>query len=1041
MDWFVFGDLTFLGDIVNGVAMLMASVGGPGTNNYTGLVQLAMLLGVAVMLFGAAVRGGGLPWGQFLAVLIVYGVAMTPKTTVTMENVYTGQTRTIANVPLGIAFAGNLFSQIGVTLTETFETIYSYPGLTDDGYVSALRSWEIVRRSANNPSSYAAANTVGGGDFARSWINYVSSCTAPGLDLGALRMATIETTPFVHDALRHENRALGAAIYTTAGFTDPDCVAAHDALLSYSRTQFIPALKRDVLAHLLHDPNRTTSAPSVATVDTRLGDMFAVFTAGPGGMIGPGLDVDEALLSLYVGALVQHGALRRLQLDRQNAYAIMVGDAIRARNAQWTAQGDVFNTYVLPLLSFIEGFFYAMSPLMFVAAMIGFGGFRILSRYAMIGLWIQLWAPTLAVVQLFTYHIISGEFGNLGGTSLTLTSLGGQFTADDVVQKWLATAGLFASSAPALSLLLLSGSIYTFNALAGKIGGPDTINERVAAPERLGTAAAFQPLPTFDYDPRRGAVGHGSAALLPRFRLGSEAAISEQSAERAMAGSRASFVQALDQVYTSANGSELRSYTGEMWRDSASASNSEVYNTVLSDRFSDVTGQMRRAGLSETEIREFTTRAGLAGSLNTRGSDALARAVADLGVNLARRTNTTVSADEATSWARDIARSYGEDETKSGQLMTALASDISGGLQRAGYSATSFAASQSVRREAAQFSEAARAYETARTHSAALGAWRDADVAYLAERVAEGGRPAITDVWRSVAELGLTRQMNDRAREYQNAGHFTSDPAGADRAGIAAALSLMHENGHYPSINRHLQPLGLFVPGVGGSDAHAAVGRGAGAGLGIDLSRAGASAGGPSPESADRRGAVRERFAEERDGARAAFTARAAPAIQAEIAEQRAAAERSLEQREGSTWGAVLSAHTHAGRALGSVSDRVLGTDYVQNWIDRDVSEALSYGVTRPQAEFFAHVRAFPSMATPEQQERHRLLREQVMNEYAGVSNAGEAVVARLSEAAAQTETPRQRLFAEVAAMNRNIQVGEDPSNLGLFGRGARHEP
>jgi hypothetical protein len=1030
MEWYVFGDLRFLADIVNGLAMLTANVGTGTADDFTGLIQLAMLIGVLVMLARSAVAGGGIPFGQFMAVIVVYGAFMAPKSTVTMENIYTGQTRTVSGVPLGIAFTGNLFSQIGLTLTEAFETAFAYPGITDDGFASALRTWEAVRKSAGNPSSYAAVNTVGGGDFAQSWINYVSTCTMFGLDLRALNPATVEAGPFIHEAVRHDTRALGALVFVGAGVDgNLDCVAAHDALLLYSRTQFIPALKATVLANLLYDPNRSIGAPSVATVDARLAAMFDVFATGA-------VDADEALLSLYVGPLYDHGAMRRLQLDRKEAYAVMVADAIRARNAQWTAQGDVFNAYVLPLVSFIEGFFYAMAPLVLVGAMIGFGGFRLVSRYAVIGLWIQFWGPTMAVVQLFTYHILAGDFANLGGTALTLTSLGGQFSADNLVQKWIAVAGLFASSVPALSLLILTGSVYTFTGLAARIGGPDTISEQVAAPPRLGYAAHMQPLPSWEVDPLRGEVRTGATALLPRFRLGTEAAASEQSAERSLAGSRTSLAETIDRALSRGTGSEARSFTGSMWRDGTTAQDSAVYQTVLSDRFSDVTSEMRRAGLSESEIREFTARAGLQGSMGTSRADGPASALGNLGLGLSRGTSNRVTVEQATSWAQDIAKAYAEDETKAASLLRAFSEDVSGGVQRAGFSSTTFSETEAVRQEAASYASAERAYETARSRSAAVGGWREADAAYLASRIAGQGAQSVGAVNRTVAEHGLGAAVSQRQREYLHAGYFPDTDEGAARARVAAALAVLHEEREYRAFADLVRPLGFFVPEVDGAGAHAGVGGGAGARLGVDLGGAAARAGGFDAGVATPPVDPAVRHAERAHALRAELDQRVAPVVQRDLEDARERAERSAENP--TTLQRFTEAPSFIARAVIPLIDNLGLTNRQEEWFHQNVEAGEQRGLTRAQAVYFAHLRANPGSDDMGVLATEMRLRQQVLSEYADLPDAGRQVMAQLREASEATETHRERLLGLVGSTNQRLQLGADPDDLDLYGRAAR---
>jgi hypothetical protein len=169
-----------------------------------------MLVGALAAIVNGVATGGRLVFGPIFVTFLVFMALLGPKKTVTLENIYTGQTRTVANVPLGVAFVGDLFTGLGYWLTETTEAAFSYPGLTQEGLVASLEHWRTIRLSAANPSSYGAANSAGGGDFAQSWINYVSTCTSFGGDIGALTPDTIQNGIYAHEAVGYDNRALGA---------------------------------------------------------------------------------------------------------------------------------------------------------------------------------------------------------------------------------------------------------------------------------------------------------------------------------------------------------------------------------------------------------------------------------------------------------------------------------------------------------------------------------------------------------------------------------------------------------------------------------------------------------------------------------------------------------------------------------------------------------------------------------------------------------------------------------------------------------------
>ncbi|MEM6679020.1 MAG: conjugal transfer protein TraG N-terminal domain-containing protein [Pseudomonadota bacterium] len=804
MDWLVFGDLAFLADIVNGVAAIMGNVGTGSANDYTGLLATVMLLGVLALAGQAILQARGIQFHHLLVVLLVWGVLFVPKTTVTMENVYTGQTRTVANVPLGIAFTGSLLSRIGYALTDMTETAFSYPGITEDGFASALETWSILRRAASFPDTYAAASEAAGGDFRRSWVMYVSTCTSFGLDMGSIQRTALSSAVLVHEAVKFENAAFGTFNHIGAG-SNEDCVEGHTELVQWSRTSFIPALKSQVLADLFHDPARAI-APTEAVVNERVAELFDIFG------LPPGVSTDEALLSLFVGPLVDMGAMRRLQLDMKEGFAVALADAIRQRNAQWIAQGNIFESYTRPLISFVEGFFYAMAPIVLVAAVMGFGGFRIVSRYVLIGLWIQFWAPTLAFINLYILHSLASDIASLDGAGLPFTSLSGQFSADDEVQKQLAVAGLFASSVPILSLLLITGSVYSFNTIAARAGGPDTFDEKVPAPATI----AKQPLLMVESPMRETPVAgfhvNGAQSVLPRFTFSAATTESVTAAERAMESERLQFSQALDRALSSSRGSETRSTSGTLWTDSERAENSEVYGLLQNEAFSRAYRVARGSSENDVEAmsRLATAGANMGASRGTGGPSRGGTRSAGVNAGIDGRHESTerfVSSDDR-NVSNEMQRAFQENEGLQSAFQMAFARDVQRGLTRSGFNSSAFTETEALRREASEAVGAERSYEEALTRSETGGFSQEMGLVEAANLVVESW--AYKKLKYELMENGYANRADWWSDRYtHDMGVFTSAPGQIQRSYAAGGLTALREAGDYRLLNEILGSVGL----------------------------------------------------------------------------------------------------------------------------------------------------------------------------------------------------------------------------------------
>jgi conjugal transfer mating pair stabilization protein TraG len=1023
MEWYVFGDLLFLADIVNGMAAMTASLGTNAMNDYEGFLKIATMIGIAVMLVQGLGSGMRQPATRLVMVIVFGAMMLVPKVTVTMENVYTGATRTIAGVPYGIAFTGQLFSFMGLRLTEMVETAYSFPGVTDDGLNKALDDWRTLRRIAADPSLYAAANTAGGGDFARSWVEYISTCTAFGLDVGNLQTTQLELGNLVQTAVYNPSRSFGALVYVGGGVaSNLDCVDAHAALLNYARLTFLPAFKASVLAQQFYDPVRDGTAagpatPAYALVEPKLTSMFNVL-----GGLGA-VSIDDALISVLVGALYDHGAMRRLQLDRKDAYAVMLGDAIRARNAQWIAQGNVFQTYVKPLLSFIEGFWYALFPLIVTTLLLGPSGLSVLMRFLQIGLWIQLWGPCIAVVNLFVYHTVVGDLSNLDASALTLTSLGGQFAADSVVQQYLGVAGLFASTVPALALLLVTGSVYTMNTIAGAVGGPDTITETNAAPARQQLAPVISVAPAFEDTPMHGLMRTGAPAQMPRLDLRAHAEKRLSSAESELAGARTTYAQAIERTLSRQTGSDRESSSSSLWSNSVSARNSDVYGHATSDSFRSTMDDMRRHGVSDTEAASFTASigAGIAAGL-PRGR--VINGALDGKAAEEWRTQNQVSAEKTKQWATAIARGYSEDESLQASLMTSFSNDQQRGWRQSGYTRDSLATNKSLREEGQDYAGAEQRFEEAASFSASVGTSASPDVAMLARRIVDDPS-RFSDFRRMIGDNDLVRSATQRAQELHAWG-WKADSADSQRmALVAGGLLALADSGNYEGLQRAVGPDGFGVANPGDAEAYRGVGDSLGAGPSVTLP---SRFGGPAPESAPFD--VQQKHQENVVAGRAAIDAEVGPVVQENLERERAAAETDAKAgRESPSFLQTLDGRVADRLGLGGMSERLEG---------RYRQEALASGLSEPEANYYAWLRANPVADDPGDREKEVALGQAVAGQFTDVPEAGRAQLAQIQEAAVASEQRREQLFGQIVDRTERVAPGEDQGELDLVRRNMR---
>jgi hypothetical protein len=137
----------------------------------------------------------------------------------------------------------------------------------------------------------------------------------------------------------------------------------------------------------------------------------------------------------------------------------------RAEYVQTNMANGEYMAQVLPYLQMtLRALLYAFFPFLFVVVLLP-GGFMALKQYAEALIWIELWSPTAAILNMFIAQIaeyrIAGTYGSSGLTSSNAVDM--LSSASSIA----GTAGYLYLSVPALTWLILKGSAYMLAGVAG----------------------------------------------------------------------------------------------------------------------------------------------------------------------------------------------------------------------------------------------------------------------------------------------------------------------------------------------------------------------------------------------------------------------------------------------------------------------------------------------------------------------------------------------------------------------------------------------
>ncbi|MEK9497170.1 conjugal transfer protein TraG N-terminal domain-containing protein [Photorhabdus sp. P32] len=512
------GDSAFLEQILIAVSMIT------GTGDFEKMVSIGLLLGILMICVQSIFQGAKqINFQQVLVGWILYACFFGPTTTVTIEDAYTGQVRVVDNVPIGVGFSGGIISNIGYTITDLFETGYGViaPNVTNRHFSETLKLLNDVRRRSYNTGVFTALNLVNGGkhvDVRRSLSNYIRECTLTKIDLNLMSLDELMNNS-IDSALRFNSPLYGTRLYLNPTNPDGNDYTCTDGWVAISNA--IANLNSPVVINALNNILKidiTTGSNAITKIGDSLQAMGATTTLAT-----------DYLKVAVLEPLYYEAAAGRYQDLQDYGSALMINQAIQQRNTQWAAEQSMFMTVVRPMLTFFEGFIYAITPIIAFIIVMGSFGLQLAGKYVQTILWIQLWMPVLSIINLFIHTAASNEMSSL--SSAGFNSMYALSSAGDILQSWIATGGMLAAATPVISLFIVTGSTYAFTSLASRINGTDHVDEKMQSPDLLKQGPVMQSQPAYSHNQFSGAIATGAESMIGTFSLGSTLASGVSSAQ------------------------------------------------------------------------------------------------------------------------------------------------------------------------------------------------------------------------------------------------------------------------------------------------------------------------------------------------------------------------------------------------------------------------------------------------------------------------------------------------------------------------------
>lgn len=527
------GDAAFLEQILNSVAMIC------GTNNLKKIVAIGLLLGFFAVVIQSIFEGGKQINVQHVFIgWIMYSVFYGPSCIIKIEDVYSGQVRVVANVPIGVGITGGVVSNIGYGLTSMFEQGFQISGsVSNSKYNESLKLLSETRRAMYNNAIYSALDQSQGGgniDTKQSIINYIKECTLIKIDLNQESLTKIMTQE-IDKSIKFTSSVFGTTLYLNSNGTPQN----------YTCSEAWPHIQ-SLISNLATGP-LSNSLNSILNINTIAGNSASNKINDSLQMMGlSSLSANMYVKLALLEPLYNEASMGKYQDLQDYSSALMINQAIQQRNVQWTSEQTLFMTTVRPLVTFFEGFVYALTPIMAFIIVLGGMGIKLIGRYIQVILWIQLWLPVLSITNLYIYMASREELIAINSTGASaLDSFYALNATTDKLDTWIATGGMLAAATPLIALFVITGSSYAFTNIAGRLNGTDFTNEKINTPDAIQNGPVMSSAPENNFNATSGGLNSGAESLISKINVGQNIQKGLASAREEVSQSASAFTSSL----------------------------------------------------------------------------------------------------------------------------------------------------------------------------------------------------------------------------------------------------------------------------------------------------------------------------------------------------------------------------------------------------------------------------------------------------------------------------------------------------------------
>lgn len=517
--FYTLGDTDLYMAALNAVAMMFSATSTSGlygtttvngtTFDFLGPIAAIGMLFSLLFICISGIMKQELRLDQMLVTLILSYAMFVPKTTVVIEDIYSGSVKSVDNVPYGVAVPGALISMFTFNFAKQIETAFTATSAVQP-LVTASANGTSIGGFANPLKMLLALQTINvcgsNGDICADMVEYTRSCLSDSQGNKILADKVFKNPDLLTELFGPSGGGKGiqaSVIYRSAyhqgavGSLNTPALLADGGIVACD--QAASAIRNDIetylsnpaglasnsfasdFAHAMGQRKIGSLTGAVPGVNdgggyewkTQLNDTLAATALlGQAGVAGTTTDARSWIATMIMRNPTFSAYAAANQSDRAAAYDVYMTVAMEQFKADAAADGSMFLKTMLPSMTVLTFFFFAFAPIVALLVMVtGLQAIKILTSYVIFGFWTQSWLPGAAIVNYFIQQQwLSKVTGTGSGIPGGMFAIANQPELYDIASTQLAVGANMLASVPVVMMALITGSAYGLSHLADKMG-------------------------------------------------------------------------------------------------------------------------------------------------------------------------------------------------------------------------------------------------------------------------------------------------------------------------------------------------------------------------------------------------------------------------------------------------------------------------------------------------------------------------------------------------------------------------------------------